>query len=86
VHAAEVGAVLAAVLDRAVVALLLGVLDHPEGVLVRAVAADVLEEVPHRRAEPLHDRGDEEALGPVEGLEADVDDVLVGDGHGETGV
>jgi hypothetical protein len=85
VHATEVGPVLAALLDRAIVALLLGVLDHPEGVLVRAVAADVLQEVPHRRPETLHDRGDEEALGPVQGLEADVDDVLVRDGHGKAG-
>ena len=50
--AAEVVAELAALLDRALVALLFGVLDDPDGVLVLAVASDVLERVAKRGAEP----------------------------------
>ena len=85
-HAAEVVAELAALLDGAVVALLLGVLDHPEGVLVLAVATHVLERVPEGRAEASEDLGEEQPLGGVEPLRGHVDDVVVVDRHGTRSV
>ena len=79
----EVVAVLTAINNGSVVTLLFGVLHDPEGVLVLAIASEVLECMAHRCPEALEDRGKEQPLGGVKPLGRDVDDVFISDGHEE---
>gem|GEM_PF-5920791 len=58
--AAEVRAILTTFFDRTVIALHLWILQHPDVLLVRATAADVLEAVTQGGAETLEDRGQEQ--------------------------
>ena len=82
VHAAEVGSVLAALLDGAIVTLHLWVLQHPDVLLVRAATADVLEAVAQGRAEPLEDGGEEQCFAAGEAGWGHIDDFFVADRHG----
>ena len=65
----------------AIIALLFGILHHPDVLLVLAIAAEVLQNVPHGGAQALEDGGDEQALAAVHLLGGDIDDVGIGYGH-----
>lgn len=81
-NASEVRLVNAAVLDIAMLAALLWVLEYPQRVLVGTIAAHVLEGVAQGGAQALEHVHHIEALGAVELLGSDVENFVVADGHG----
>ena len=81
-NAPEVRLVETAVFNVALFAALLGVLHHPQRVLVGTVAAHVLESVAQGGPQALEDVDHIEALGAVELLGSDVENFVVADGHG----
>ena len=80
-HAAEVVAELAAIFHRAIVALLLGILDHPDVLSNRAVASKVLKRMTHRCPETLEDVRNEQALRPGERGGRDINHFIVANSH-----
>ena len=68
---------------RAIVSLLFGVLDHVDVVFVFPWLRDVAEQVPERRAKPFGDCRQKDGFCRVHGLWSDVNNGLVGDGHGK---
>ena len=82
-HAAECFAALAALRDRPVIAALLGIL-RPDVLLVLAIAAEVLEDMPRVVPRPLNTAG-MKRLSPRFIFRGNVDDVGVGD-HADDGL
>ena len=75
-NASEVIAELSAFLNWSIIPFFFGVLDNPDGVLVLAVATDVLEGVPKRGPEPAENLREIEPLGGRELLRGHVNDVI----------
>ena len=82
-NASEVIAELSAFLNWSVVPFFFGILDNPDGVLVLAVATDVLEGVPERGPEPAENLREIEPLGGRKLLRGHVDDVIFTVLHGK---
>ena len=81
-NASEVIAELSAFLNRSLIPFFFGILDNPNGVLVLAVATDVLEGVPEGGPEPAENLREIEPLSGRELLRGHVDDVIFTVLHG----
>ena len=82
-HAAEVLAELPAFFYRSIIALLLGILHHPDVLLRGATATNVLKAMAQCCAKSLEDRGKEQTLAAGEAGWCDINDFVVADRHKE---
>ena len=85
-HAAEIGTELSAFLNRAIVALLLWILHHPNIFLGGTVAAKVFKRMAHGGAESLEHRHNKKILGAVEFALSHINNLVVWNCHGGVSV